>query len=62
MRKYNTEKEIFQRLYGCNIFDENIFIDATCMLKLRVINLSYLKKLQGCESFYATDPSLSAMK
>ena len=48
MRKYNTEKEISQRLYGCNIFDQNIFIDATCTLKLRVINLSYLKKLQGC--------------
>ena len=34
MRKYNTEKEIFQGLYGCNIFDENSFIDATGTLKL----------------------------
>ena len=48
MRKCSTEKEILQGLYGCAIFDENSFTDATCTLKLRVINLSYLKKLRAC--------------
>ena len=30
---------------GCAMFDDNRFFDAACMLKLLVINPSYLKKL-----------------
>ena len=45
---YITEKKICLSLYGCTMFDENSFIDAACMLKLQVINPSYLKKLCGC--------------
>ena len=45
---YITEKQICQDLYACVKFDENSFIDAADMLKLQVINPSYLKKLRGC--------------
>ena len=41
------EVDLSRPLYACIMFDENSFIDAACMLKLQVINPSYLIKL--CE-------------
>ena len=41
----------FVKTSVCVMFDENSFIDAACMLKLRVKNPSYLKKLSGWYSF-----------
>ena len=43
------------------MFNENSFIDAASTLKLRVKNPSYLKKVRGRQSFYKTDPPVSAM-
>ena len=40
-----TEKQICQGLYACVMFNKNSFLDAACVLKLQVINPSYLKGL-----------------
>ena len=47
MSTYITEKWICQGLHACVMFDENSFLDAACMLKLQVLNPSYLSKLRG---------------
>ena len=37
----------FVKASTCIMFDKNSFIDVACMLKLQVINPSYLIKLRG---------------
>ena len=44
------------------MFNENGFIDAACIIKLRVINPSYLKNVHGWKSFCITDSPVSAVK
>ena len=47
MSTYITEKWICQGLHARVMFDKNGFLDAACILKLQVINPTYLKKPCG---------------
>ena len=55
------ETTLLRSRFAKACMDVPCLFDAVCTLKLSVINSSYLKELYK-ESFYETDPPVTAMK